>query len=363
MMRGLKTCFILIFIFFILSVSLFSCHSPSNQSQNDHETTTSEPARQKEEAGTVNGDAVATVNGTAILRSELERAFHFHSQQNQEMMAQLPEEQKLRLRGMILNQLIETEILYQKGRESNITISDDEIKARLEHIKKQYPSEAEFADYLSKNKISMEDVIRDLNRNYVISKVVQAHISSVSADAKEVSDEELKRYYEENKAQFQEGEKVRASHILMKVDKSADAEAHASAKGKLAEILQRAKLGEDFGMLAQQNSECPSSSRGGDLGFFSREQMVPEFSQTAFSLKPGEISDIVQTQFGYHIIKVTDAKPASFKSFEESKTQIKQHLSGGNKGTLIKDYIKSLREQADIKILVPELASILEEKH
>ena len=150
---------------------------------------------------------------------------------------------------------------------------------------------------------------------------------------------------------------VRSSHILIKVEKTADEKKLQQAKEKIAEILNKAKSGEDFGKLAQEHSECPSSKRGGDLGFFDRKQMVPEFSQVAFSLKVGEISDIVQTQFGYHIIKVTDIKRSTERSFEESKEQIKQRLASKSSTTTIKGYIQSLYEKADINILVPELAS------
>jgi len=348
-MKFQKTCAFIV-IFLIVGLFFCACHSSSGPTKEAALKSTSDKVEQK-------GEVIARVNDTKIYREELDKAFNFHSQQNKGVSSQLPDEEVRKLKGIILKRLIETELLYQKGHELNIKLPDEEIYARLAQIKKQYPSEQEFIDYLAKIELTQEDLIKELKKNAVISEVVKQHMSSSQTTAKSYSDEELKKYYDAHKAQFQQGERVKASHILIKVEKTADEKTLQQAKEKITEILKKVKSGEDFGKLAQEYSDCPSSKRGGDLGFFDRGQMVPEFSQTAFSLKVGEISDIVQTQFGYHIIKVTDTKPASKKSFKESKEQIKQRLSGKSSGNNIKAYIQGLYEQADVKILVPEFAS------
>jgi len=347
-MKFLKSCAFIV-IFFILGLFFCACHSSSSP--------TKEAIKSSSDKVEQNGEVIATVNDTKIYREELEKAFNFHAQQNKSISSKMPDEEVQKLRGIILKRLIETELLYQKGQELNIKMPEEEIYARLEQIKKQYPSEQEFIDYLAKIELTQEDLIKELKKNGVISEVVKQHMSSSQTTAKSYSDEELKKYYDAHKAQFQQGKKVKASHILIKVEKTVDEKKLQQAKEKITGILEKAKSGEDFGKLAQEYSDCPSSKKGGDLGFFDRPQMVPEFSQAAFSLKVGEISDIVQTKFGYHIIKVTDTKPATERSFKESKEQIKQRLSGKSSGKTIKDYIQSLHEQADIKILSPELAS------
>ena len=336
-------------LFLSLGFLFCSCHSSSTPTK---EALKSSPEQIKQE-----GEIAATVNGAKIYQGELEKAFNFHSQQNKTISTQLPDEEVRKLKGIILKRLIETELLYQKGQELNIKPSDDEIYARLEQVKKQYPSEKEFLDYLEKIQLTQEDLIKELKKNFVISQVVREHMHSPQTKSQSFSDEELKKYYDDHKIQFQQGKTVKASHILVKVEKNADEQIRQQAKEKITEILKKAKNGEDFAKLAQEYSDCPSSTRGGDLGFFDRQQMVPEFSQAAFNLKVGQISDIVQTQFGYHIIKVTDTKPAKKKSFEESKEQIKQRLAGKSKSNTIKEYIQSLYDKADVKILIPELAS------
>ncbi len=336
----------------ILGVLLFTM--PFIFSCKNKKDTLSEQTKE-EKVQTQEGEVIATVNGTPIYQKELERAFNHHSGQNKDMTAKMPDEQIKKLRQMILNQLIETTLLYQKGEEMNIKPNDDEINGRLQQILKQYPSQEEFMQTLGKNGLTQEDLISDLKKNYVISKVIQGHMQSAKEE-KAFTEKELKDYYNAHKEEYKEEEKVQASHILIKVDKGADEKIHEETKEKITKILQEAKKGKDFGELAKENSDCPSSAKGGDLGFFSKGRMVPEFSKVAFNLKEGEISDIVKTQFGYHIIKVTGHKPAKEKSFEESKRKIKQKLAGKNKGNNIKDYIRTLREQADIKILLPELA-------
>jgi peptidyl-prolyl cis-trans isomerase D len=135
--------------------------------------------------------------------------------------------------------------------------------------------------------------------------------------------DDIKRSYEENEQQYSTPEQVRASHILLKTDGKDDA----AVKKQAEELLARAKSGADFAKLATQYSEDTSSKvKGGDLDFFPKGQMVPEFDKVAFSLKPGEISDVVKSQFGYHIIKVTDHKAATKKTLEEVRPQIEDQL-------------------------------------
>ena len=138
-----------------------------------------------------------------------------------------------------------------------------------------------------------------------------------------VSPDDIKRYYEDNEQQYSTPEQVRASHILLKTEGKDDA----AVKKQAEELLAKAKAGADFAKLASQYSEDEiSKAKGGDLDFFPKGQMVPEFDKAAFSLKPGEISDLVKSQYGYHIIKVTDRKPATKKSLDEVRAQIEDQL-------------------------------------
>lgn len=154
-------------------------------------------------------------------------------------------------------------------------------------------------------KINLEVVKKDILKQYAIGKL----LNPVT-----VSDEEVKKYYEENKAAFVKPESVKASHILVDSEEKAN------------EILEELKNGMDFADAAKKHSSCPSKEQGGDLGFFGRGQMVPEFDSAVFSMELNEISEPVKTQFGYHIIKVTDKKDKEMSSFEEVKEGITKQM-------------------------------------
>jgi len=354
------------------SLFLYACHSSptpgkegNNGSQSTSVTTKEGEAKDRPQATSPETsakpeslpDVVATVNGVKIYKKELDRTFNAHINQSQNGQNNLPPEQVQQLQQIILDRLVESELLSQKGKELNITAPDEEILSRIEQFKKQFPTEAEFEAKLKENQISLEDLKNELRKNMIISKVIQQQMASQTESDSANSDEELKKYYDAHKDQFKQEEMVKASHILVKVEKGADEATKKKAKEKIDGILKKVKAGEDFAKLAKDNSDCPSSQSGGDLGFFTSKQMVPEFSKAAFSMKKGEVSGVIETPFGYHIIKVTDNKPAAETSFEESKARIKQYLSGKQRSDTVRNYIQSLREKADIKSFLPKTAA------
>jgi len=350
------------------SLFLYACHSSptpgkegNNEKQSTSVTTKEGEAKDRPQSSSAQSgsqtDVVAAVNGVKIYRKDLDRTLNAHMNQGQNGGANLPPEQVQQLQQIIMDRLIESELLCQKGKELKITVPDEEILSRIDQFKKQFPTEAEFDAKLKENNVSLEDLKNELRKNMIISKVIQQQMASQTASDSATSDEELKKYYDTHKDQFKQEEMVKASHILVKVEKGADEATKKKAKEKIEGILKKVKAGEDFAKLAKENSDCPSSQVGGDLGFFSRKQMVPEFSQAAFSMKKNEISGIIETQFGYHIIKVTDSKPAADLSFEESKPRIKQYLGGKQRSDSVRNYIQSLREKADIKTFLPKPAA------
>lgn len=153
-----------------------------------------------------------------------------------------------------------------------------------------------------------------------------------------VSDDEIKEYYEKNKKLFKTGEMVRASHILVDTEEKAN------------EILEDLTDGLSFEEAAQQYSSCPSKSAGGDLGQFGRGQMVKEFEDAAFSMKKGEISDPVKTQFGYHIIKLTDHIPARDSELEEVKEDIRKNCVMAKQDKIYIDKKEELKNKYKIEI-------------
>jgi peptidyl-prolyl cis-trans isomerase D len=165
------------------------------------------------------------------------------------------------------------------------------------------------------------------------------------ADEVVISDEEVKSYYEENIDMFQEERQVKARHILFKVDPESSEEEEEKVKERALSVLEKARAGEDFADLAKEYSEGPSSEQGGDLGYFPRGQMVKPFDDAAFGMKKGEISDLVKTQFGYHIIKVEDIKEAGTKDLAEVQEEIRNRLLQITIGDLAYEKALSLIDQ------------------
>lgn len=213
---------------------------------------------------------LAIVNNVQIKESDVEEAINrFPAERRSYFNSPVAREQ-------LLEQIISYELMYNHGKELGIE-SSEEFLVQIEKAKKE--------------------ILTQMTINSELSKIT-------------VSEEEIKEYYENNKEKFQEAEQVRAKHILVDTEEE--------AKSIKAQI----EGGLSFEEAAQNNSKCPSSSNGGDLGFFTRGRMVPEFENAAFELNVGEVSAPVQTQFGFHLIKVEEKKEASVKSFEEVEQMI-----------------------------------------
>ena len=168
-----------------------------------------------------------------------------------------------------------------------------------------------------------------------------------------VTDADAKKYYDENQKYFEQSEQVKASHILIKVEPTAEDSEKTTAREKIQEIKQKLEAGGDFAELAKKSSEGPSGPNGGDLGYFGRGQMVPSFEETAFALEVGHVSEPVETQFGYHLIKVFDKKSGSTTPFEEVKERIEQFLKGQKMNEAVGLYIGTLKEKAEVESFLP----------
>ncbi|NOY69002.1 MAG: hypothetical protein GXP53_05845 [Deltaproteobacteria bacterium] len=198
---------------------------------------------------------------------------------------------------------------------------------------------------------SLRDQIRE---NLAIQELIDKDIMSKISITPEIE----KAYYESHKDKFTKPEQVHARHILIKLSSDAGDAKKAEAKKKIDEIVKKLKKGADFAELAKTYSEGPSAKNGGDLGFFSHGQMVEPFEKAAFALKPGEISDIVTTRFGYHIIKLEEKKPAVVTSFEEAKPALEEQIKRDEAKKAIDPYIENLKKNATIKINLPKTPAV-----
>src|SRR6266704_966276 len=194
-----------------------------------------------------------------------------------------------------------------------------------------------------------QKVLREYTRrDLLISRFVETTFVSKAA----VSEAEIRSFYDNNQDKFKRDESVKASHILIGVDSAASAEDKKKAREKAEKLRKDLAGGAEFAALAKEYSTCPSSKQGGDLGFFGKGQMVPSLEKAAFALKTGEISNVVETQFGYHVIKLKEKKPAVTTDFNEVKAKIEEFLKGQKVNEAIQKYLAETKKTAKIEILM-----------
>ncbi|MHC1697889.1 MAG: peptidylprolyl isomerase [Geobacteraceae bacterium] len=291
-------------------------------------------------------NVVAKVNGIPITREELDRATKFMLAQSQNKN-ELTAEQKKNADTAVLEQLISAELLYQAGKKLTIADIDSRVATQMKLGKGRFPSTAAYDKALKDSGLTEKELEEFARKEIYINNLIEQEIAAKIT----ISDADAKKFYDENTDKFKQAESVQASHILIGVDPKLSAEEKGKAKEKAEGLLKRAKAGEDFAALAKDNSTCPSAPQGGNLGYFGKGQMVPEFEKAAFSLKPGEISNLVETKFGYHIIKVTDKKAAGTVSFDEAKKEIANYLKIQKIQQNISAHVEKLRKEAKIEIV------------
>lgn len=280
-------------------------------------------------------DAVAKVNGDTISKDEFDKNFEmykkaYESQYGPDIMKKDAGNDKTFeevIKENILEKLITEKLITESAKEKNITVTDEELKEQLKNYEEILGGEEKYKEFLKQNNLTEEYFKDSIKKEMTIDKYKSDYVNGLK-----ISEEEAKKYFEENKDSYV---KVRASHILVKTEEEAK------------KVLDKIKKGEDFHALAATESiDNMSAVKGGDLGFFARGQMVPEFEEAAFSLKPGEVSEIVQTDYGYHIIKVEDR----LENYEDVKDEVLEDL----KNQKYQASVKKMRDEAKVKIYMKE---------
>ena len=288
---------------------------------------------------------VAVVNGTVLKQAELDSETNRYLDRLQRTGRSPNDLERSQIKKQVLENLIARELLYQESQKKGIKVDQQEIDAQLTGLKGRFPNEAEFKNALSRNNLTEADLRSQFERDLAIKKLLDGQIGDKSA----VSEKETRAYYDSNLETFKKPEQVRASHILIKVDPGADEAKKAEARTKIESLQTKLKKGEDFGALAKEYSEGPSGPKGGDLGFFGRGQMVKPFEETAFAMKPGQVSDMVETNFGYHLIMVSDRTPEGTIPYEEVKDRLQQFLKQQKVQEAIAQYVETLKGKAKIE--------------
>lgn len=299
---------------------------------------------------------VATVNNIKIKQSEVDAYINFLKKQNPDILLPENKEDLKALEATIIDSLIVTRLLEKYADENNITISKEEVEERFNQIVESYPSIDDFENELEQKGITRELLKKELRDQILREKIFIEVTKDVS-----VGSEEIRKYYDENKETlFKVPEKIRVSHILVKFSDENDTEENTSDKvsredalNKIKYIQEQLNNGEDFENLAGKYSDDKlSSENGGDIGYVSKGQLIEELEKVAFSLKVGEVSDIVETPYGFHILKVTDSQQEYIKDFEEVKDSIENYLENVNKKEKWGNFIYNLMEEADIKYYI-----------
>jgi peptidyl-prolyl cis-trans isomerase C len=290
-------------------------------------------------------DVIAHVNGEDVKKGDLERMIKTMEQQ---AGAPVPADHRDEIYRGAIDRLVTYTLLKQEGKNKGVKIDDKEIDAKVQEVRSQFPTQEAFEKALKDRDMTLDSFKTDARADLTVNKVMEGVVANVPGP----TDAEAKDFYEKNPDKFKQDEQVRASHILIRVAPNADAKAKVQAKAEIDSVLKQLKSGGDFAKLAQQHSQDPSAAQGGDLGYFPRGQMVPEFDKVAFSLDVGQTSGIVTTQFGYHILKVTDKKPAGTVTFEAAVPKIKEYLEQTKKQQAADAFIDGLKKKSKIDVLI-----------
>ena len=290
-------------------------------------------------------EKAAVVNGVVIDRAEVDREFAEVEKQALAQGQKIPDDRMDQIRNRILDNLINEELLVQESESHGITVEPSEVEAAFAEIQKKFSDTAALEKALLESNITADELKVKIKRGIAAKKLIDGQVVNNVA----VSEAENRAFYDAHPEYFRQAEQVKASHILISCDSKAEASVRDEAKRKIRDIQKKLENGESFAELARQFSDCPSKKHGGDLGFFEREKMVKPFADAAFALQTGETSGIVETGFGFHLIKVTDRKAASTDEYESVKEKIGSHLKREKIQKAVGDHIENLRKKATIE--------------
>jgi peptidyl-prolyl cis-trans isomerase C len=288
-------------------------------------------------------EIVARVNGTEITRTAfLNRATA--------LKGQVPAIQiDADFYKRVLDDMVGGELLYQTVEKKGLAPTAQEIDAEIESQKGRFGGDAELGKALEAQGLTLDDLRLELKKEVGIQKLIERDF----IPAITVSADEKKKFYDENSAQMQRPEQFRAAHILFLVEESATPEAKEEARKKAGAIRSMLDAGQDFAELARKNSDDPGSKdSGGELPWMSPGQTVPPFEAAALALAPGQVSGVVETQFGYHIIKLHEKRSAGLMLYEEVEGRIEEFLKRRTLQQKIETEIQTLKTQGKVEVFI-----------
>lgn len=275
----------------------------------------------------------ASINGEVIYASDVAREVDAVARQyGIDLNSEQGRSQRTEISRIVLDQLLEQRLILQEARKRGAVATDTQIDEALAEIRANFPSDSEFQFALSQRGLTLSDLRERLRTNITVQNL-QSKVSKAT-----VSEEEIKKFYEANRKDFDQPEQVRVRHILVETE----------AEARF--VLARLNRGEKFQDLARTLSKDPGSrDNNGELPLIGRGQLVPEFERVAFTLQPGEVSDVVKTQFGYHIIQVIERRNAQPSNLDQVREQIRRQLLSKKQESDFTAWLKLAKTQAVVK--------------
>ena len=289
---------------------------------------------------------LAKVNGEAIERWEIENGVR---QVEARAGGPVPPDKRDEVLRGVLDQLVAYHLLAQESRARKLDVTDADVQKRMGELRSAFPTEEAFKQGVTAQGLTVDQLQKQTRMGLEISKIIEVEVEKTIA----VQDADVNTFYKQNAERFKQGETVRASHILIGIPQNAGDAQKRQARAAAQAVLKKVRGGADFSTLAREQSQDPgSASNGGDLGFFPKGQMTPAFEAAAFALKPGAVSRVVETPFGFHIIKMIAKRPPRTVPFDEASPQIKQFLAQGQRETKLEQFVAQAKAKSKVEMLV-----------
>ncbi len=247
-----------------------------------------------------------------------------------------------------LDYLIDRLVLAKEANRRGIVADTVRLNGMLKQWNAQFKDANDRDAKLAQRNMTYDVLRESFRQDLVVGDLIRQTVS----DTLKLPEERVEQFYRDHPDYF-DMEEVHARHVLVKMDPGAPPESLAAGRQLAEHVRDEARRGVDFADLAARYSDCPSKAQGGDLGFFQRARMVPAFSEAAFAMQPGQISDVVQTEFGFHVIKVEERRGEGLRPIDEVRPAIRRMLEGEAVQKAVDDWADKLRAQAKVKMMLP----------
>jgi peptidyl-prolyl cis-trans isomerase C len=287
----------------------------------------------------------ATVDGVPITHQDIQQEASIIAADVQQRNLKWTQKQILDYKNEIVDTLIDRELLYQKAQKRNIKIRSPWVDRALLELKTEIGSDAAFDAYLKNTGLDEEQLRARIRKGLIVKRLLYRDVLRRI----KVSEAEMQAFFSRYQDYFVRKDEIRVRQIFVAFPDGNDISARGEALLRIQSIQDRLRRGDDFAALALEYSEDPSRARGGDLGYLERGQMISAFADAAFSLEPGQVSDIVETRLGYHLIKMVDRIPSSRMTYRDARAKIDRALRLSKEKTAAAAYLAELRKRAVIQ--------------